>query len=427
MKSWVFLFVAFFCHFDIILRQSVNYYVAGQIADPVMPCYNRSNFPSFFKQEFISDNASLRELISKKVIGYHEYSCLTNTHVAADCHNRVFTNPNISETMEDPSFLPGTTYWFNEYLHVGHVNYDIVLIQVLQTMKVDRVVLQRAVCHGTLCAGIGSIESYYKGYFAALFEAFGQPNIPVYIRWAWPQKELKPLYFSAQSSDYFNNNLVQEKIKEIPVRKVTCFEKVIRRTSTDFGAIPTVSASAIQQFKTSAYRLIRTTQLTSYFPSFDPPYRILFAFRGPHATRRIENMDFFISHLQTAFPSPTYYLHLLNTSDPKLDFQTQLTAVASAHIVVCNHGAFEGNMIYMRNGSLLLEIFGHYGNNEIHAFHRLALMFGVYYARAHSHGLQHHLAASYNITSNETLHIINIMKDYFELKPFSHNMKGNLS
>lgn len=28
------------------------------------------------------------------------------------------------------TLLPGTTYWFNEYLHVGHVPYNIGLIQV---------------------------------------------------------------------------------------------------------------------------------------------------------------------------------------------------------------------------------------------------------------------------------------------------------
>lgn len=85
-------------------------------------------------------------------------------------------------------------------------------------------------------------------------------------------------------------------------------------------------------------------------------------------------MEYFISHLRQEFPEPDYRLRLMNNSDPQLDFQTQLQAVAESHVVITNHGAFEGNMIYMKNSSLLIEIFGHYGNNEIHTFHRLAVI-----------------------------------------------------
>ena len=63
---------------------------------------------------------------------------------------------------------------------------------------------------------------------------------------------------------------------------------------------------------------------------------------------------------------------------------------------------FIGNMIYMKNSSLLMEIFGHYGNNEIHTFHRLALMFGVFYARVHPRDLTDHLAQVDLTLCNET-------------------------
>lgn len=76
-------------------------------------------------------------------------------------------------------------------------------------------------------------------------------------------------------------------------------------------------------------------------------------------------------------------------------------AVASSHAVLTNHGAFEGNMIFMNNSSLLIEIFGDYGNNEIHTFHRLALIFGFFYARVQPRGNTHHLAPSFVMFDDE--------------------------
>jgi len=113
----------------------------------------------------------------------------------------------------------------------------------------------------------------------------------------------------------------------------------------------------------------------------------------------------------------------MNNSDPQLDFQTQMQAVGEAHVVITNHGAFEGNMIYMRNSSLLVEIFGHYGNNEIHTFHRLAIMFGVFYARVHPRDLTDHLAQEYRLNHSDVAEVSSILKEYFSLKPFLANLK----
>ncbi len=46
---------------------------------------------------------------------------------------------------------------------MGHVHYDIALVQVLQTVKVDRIIMQRSVCRANVCNGLGAIESFYKG------------------------------------------------------------------------------------------------------------------------------------------------------------------------------------------------------------------------------------------------------------------------
>jgi len=299
----------------------------------------------------------------------------------------------------------------------------MVLIQVLQSTKVDRVILQRAVCHGSLCSGLGVIESFYKGYFAALFAAGGQPHVPVYFRWTAGSKEVLPMYFSNETEDNFYDSHITdpEKKKSIELHGMMCFEKQIGRKNLKFGAIPTLSPRAVQNFKQVAYRMARKDgSLTTYFQR-GPPYRILFSYRGPQASRHIENLDEFIGSLQKTFPAPDYVLRLMNNSDPTLTYKDQLGAVAESHVVITNHGAFQGNMLYLRNSSLIIEIFGHYGNNEIHTFHRMAMMFGAYYARVQPMGLQDHYGREYNLSAWDINNILNITKDYFHRQPYLAN------
>lgn len=45
--------------------------------------------------------------------------------------------------------------------------YDIALMQALQSMKIDRIVLQRAACvNMNLCAGVGTFDGFYKGSYS---------------------------------------------------------------------------------------------------------------------------------------------------------------------------------------------------------------------------------------------------------------------
>eukprot|EP01038_Epipyxis_sp_PR26KG_P010940 gene10940-14689_t len=415
--------------------------VLSQIATPVIPLYDWSILANHFSASLMTNPVTMHELYhQRKALGDHKFCCLTGTNKPAHSVNKLFDNLNETELRSQSNFLNGTTYWVNDYLHVGHIHYDIVLMQVLQSTKVDRIIMQRAACHGILCAGIGTMESFYKGYFAAVFEAFNQPNIPVYLRWSWNQKNAEPFYFSVKTKDFYlsPNNLSESMRKHMELQPSTCFERMIRRTDTNYGSVPTVSSDAIHKFKKVAYEMVNnyyTSQLSSSTPSHelpsklttyfekDPPYRILFSYRGPVASRHIENIQEFINKLNDNFISPTYIIRLLNNSNPYLDFQTQLHAVAESHVVITNHGAFEGNMIYMKNSSLLLEIFGHYGNNEIHTFHRLALMFGAYYGRVQPKSLTDHLAPSFNLTDYDMNEIVDIVKNYFSIKPFLNNQK----
>jgi hypothetical protein len=58
---------------------------------------------------------------------------------------------------------------------------------------------------------------------------------------------------------------------------------------------------------------------------------------------------------------------------------------------------------------------------EIKTFHRLAMMFGLYYARIHAKGLEDHKQASYTLGEVEIADIVNVTREFFRRKPFLSN------
>lgn len=105
--------------------------------------------------------SSVSEMIEKKTVRFDQHSCLSETSKPKHSVNIATPIHNITETENESNYLKGTTYWFNEYLHVGHVFYDSSLIQALQAVKIDRIIIQRAACHGMLCGGVGSFRSFF--------------------------------------------------------------------------------------------------------------------------------------------------------------------------------------------------------------------------------------------------------------------------
>lgn len=488
--------------------------VAAQIPNAVFPIFdNDTAIASHFRNFPIPERASLDWLLAHEAVAYSYNACLSNT-------NRPAHSVNKARDMEPnsvfPEMLDNSTYWWNEYLHVGHFHYELVLLQVLATRRIDRVVAQRAACYGTACTGIGSIESYYKGFFGIAFAAFGQPDIPFYLRYTWKQREVSPLYFDVDSSTLYREdirNVSQHQYGPIPLQMVHCFDHVYRRTPiVSYGAIAVVSRDVIEQFRRTACRVVNAhvtrrfglpssmktgttaagieltyvlqpelevhpplpalhvTLLSPYFLPDDemtgsyttpsPPTpttatvgagidtsrparattstgetnrtqvlpvvrskRILIAYRGSSSTRHVTNWPELVRHLQTQFPAPTYEFAVLDTSRPTLSALEQIHAVMSAYVVICNHGAFEGNMIYMRRGSLLLELFGQYGNNEVHTFHRVAMSLGLFYARLHPREMTQHQQRSFHLTREDVADTTTVLRDYFQRRAYRINIR----
>ncbi len=125
----------------------------------------------------VPTNASMEYLVKTNVLDTMEWGCLFNTQQPHHSVNKWHDlEINHTEALKDDAFLTGTTFWVNEHMSVGHAMYDIALIQALQSVKIDRIVLQRAPCmNADLCMGIGTFDSFYKGMYMAMIDAF-QPG-----------------------------------------------------------------------------------------------------------------------------------------------------------------------------------------------------------------------------------------------------------
>ncbi len=135
----------------------------AQVAPPVWPSYNLTALiAEWFNFPLVNEHNSVQELLQRKAVQIHDNACLINAKQPTHSTNKAIEYSNLTELRSDPTYMSKTTYWVNDYLHVGHVHYDIVQIQILKLLKVDRIIMQRPACHGTLCVGIGSVDRSYK-------------------------------------------------------------------------------------------------------------------------------------------------------------------------------------------------------------------------------------------------------------------------
>ncbi len=340
---------------------------------------------------------------------------------------------NLTEEIENDNYLPGTTYWLNEYMHVGHITFDIVLMQLLKNTKIDRIILQRAACNGNLCFDLGTVRSFFGAYFGAILDAF-QPGIPVYMRYTWHERAVTPMFASTLNQGYEYEvgkgpelKDWQKALKPIVLKGRMCFERVIRRGPTYYGNYyGSVAPEVIEEFRKKAYsspNIKVSPPLTTHFKK-DPPYVILFSYRAPPASRAWANSAEFLQTLRNNFLPPTYEVRAFNNANGTHNTaEHQIATVGSANVIVTNHGAFEGNIINMRNGTLLIELSGAYNNPEFRFFQHFAHMFGVYYSRMETSNLVDHAEGNINVTESEMGEVVDMVKQFFDLKPFLFNAK----
>ena len=114
------------------------------------------------------------------------------------------------------------------------------MLQVLHTTEVSRIVLQRAPCaRKDFCEGVGTWNGFFRGMYFSMLESAKKTHVPVYVRFyenetSWQPKLHPDGLIATQSNSNSNSGSGSSPslpLPAIPVREVTCFDRVIRRFS----------------------------------------------------------------------------------------------------------------------------------------------------------------------------------------------------
>lgn len=367
----------------------------------------------------LSNNVTFEQLVAKKFVVHGDWGCLMNSDRSDHTAVNYFApwDSNITDLVNNTNVPKGTTFWINELIGVGHVMYDLILLEILKSTKIDRIILQRPLCHiSELCDGIGTWASFYRGYYTAAISAF-QPGVPIYFRRNAKEKEIRPVYLSSNASSKDGYMYIPHHVApNYTLYNGNCFERLIRRRPCKAGCAfyPGLSKWSADAFKKSAYSMIRDVNLSaSVAREKNEPVKVLLAYRGMKASRRIANIQEFINTLHQNLLAPQFLVQSNCTSSGQLTFEDQVKMVASAHIVISEHGAFESNVMFMRRGSLFLELRGSYQWPEFINFENLARLFGVYHAHIVTRNLDWHWRVPFfNITVEEQLAVADIVKKF---------------
>jgi hypothetical protein len=188
----------------------------------------------------LPENITYEDMVQREIIEHSPWGCLTNSFRTHDNHNGwAAIDYNRTEAWNDASFLRGNTIWINEHMAVGHMYYDIAIMQVMQVLPIDRIVIQRSACNDNACLGVGTWEGFYKGYYTALIEAskakWNRTLIPVYVRWNWFNEHATALYLNSSSPDGYSPAPVDPQTgkpiyaEQIHLHNFKCSELYVRR------------------------------------------------------------------------------------------------------------------------------------------------------------------------------------------------------
>ena len=411
----------------------------------------------------------LKDMQDRGAIQYLEWGWLFNAdapHHSRNLWHDLELEGNITtveqareHALKDKCFVRGTTLWVNEHMVVGHAMYDIQAMQLLNLadLKVDRIVLQRAPCiNADLCAGVGTWDGWFKGFYTAMLEAFspGKP-IPIYLRFAWQDRKAKPMclshsftpageteckhewMFTGQPQNNASHlwgknkgmNECWEKI--FLMQPVKAVERIFKRNCN--GCFENaISADTVERFKTAARKLTKeyddnsaetlAAMPTSYFKT-DAPIRVTLAHRGTKATRQINNIQLLIDTLQHTLRPPVFDLQIYNTSNNTRGYAEQMKVAMHTQIMIAEHGAWQSQMIYMRNGSFWIDMQGNYEHGEFNNFKKLARVFGIFYDHVTTKGLTFHPQDDFSISKLECLKVAKLALQYANDKPYIFNVQ----
>lgn len=411
---------------------------------------------------------TVTQMVSRKTLEEFSYGCFDELYYTkANVPNKwQYVGKDTLENEKKRLVLTGTTMLINEYMGIGHLMYDVQLIQILHSINVTRIVMQRAPCiRNDFCQGMGTWNSFFKGYYMIALSAALQSQshaIPIYLRFQ-QDMELKPIVLNAAKDDFVRypypivrNSSSSKKYPDFILldNDQICFEHVIRRIiSCDGCFYGSLSEFAVTKFKQTTYEYlnkyynrrkdkinhvfegeightstahekIRTTHNNNQnvfgLPLAAGRIIITYAYRGITATRHANNVDMLRSALLAGFADASQYkVRFVDTSTGTLGFAEQMYIAATSHVIITDHGAFQTNLIYMRNASLLIDLRGDYPNGECVNFEHMACMFGIYFQHVVMSQLKVHGGMKgFNITTEEAAQVVQIIQNYSSEKPY---------
>ena len=368
-----------------------------------------------------NSNNSLSSMAANGLIDVFEWGYLDNVLVQVQCPRRNEWTNIEKDLRSKHNFLSGTTFWINEFMTVGHALMDIELIQVLDSIKIDRIIIQRCrICTPGLSEGIGTWESFFKAYFAAAINAF-QPRIPIYIRNKSP---LRAHFLSIDKQGIIHEEISHDDIISLNEDDRIYMERLIRsaRDKTPKWNIhmQCCSPNTVAKFKSSAYKLISDTNTPSKNSSFIDripagyPINVTYAFRDVTFGRHANNTNHVCSVLSNLLKYPKFNFECIPTFNKSINYIPQIHLMSRIHVLITEHGAFLSNLIYMRARSLLIMLRGNYdfGMDHDYITANVAESFGIYFKVVLNNRMKDHGQNEFEITSDEILKLSNIILKY---------------
>ena len=148
---------------------------------------------------------------------------------------------------------------------------------------------------------------------------------------------------------------------------------------------------------------------------------ITIAYRGGgRRTRSISNPDDLKVHLERNLGDYNVIIRTFDSTNNHLPNINQTHIAFQSDIIITEHRAFVSNLVYMREGSLLIELIGHYQNPELDNFQALALMFLVQCETVKIDTFRGHHVPGFVISENE-MHKISGLCDHYVRSVLSIN------
>lgn len=370
---------------------------------------------------------SIQTMIDMNVIFVGHWGKLLD--VQSYLHSRNSWVDGFDGVDDDNLIVPGTTLWIHEWMAIGHAQYDMEIIEVLASTRVDRIVLQRAPCHSPesdLCVGVGTWLSWFQGFYALAIHTF-RPGIPIFVRFnATDTLDSYYLSISEAENGALRYGVRQVKGSETLVLNTDMkpFQRLIRKNydCEMCFAKNLISPSTAEKFKNAAHEYSLSQLDTQDATAYDNgPIIIKHLYRPPNSRRHMSNVDQFSERLKQAFRAPQYEVQSTKTSTVEDDggevgLLHQVQQFRSAHVLIMEHGAGETNVIFCRNGTLVIDLIPVALTRQAegpHVFARnLAKSFGVLFEHVVLSNQPTLGTPSFDITEHEIDSVVEMIRDY---------------